>query len=254
MLCDTHCHVHDKQFDKVRADVIDRAFASGIGALIAIGCDVETSVYASVLAKVHDRIFFTAGFHPHEAKRASKKDLETIAKLLEHKKCVGLGECGLDYYYDHSPKKEQLAIFETQIKLAIATKKTLVIHMRDSFDDTYALLNKYNKKLSNVVIHCFTDTLKNAQQLIDLGFFISLSGIVTFKNAKELHEVAKTVPMDQLLIETDCPYLAPIPYRSKRNEPAYLIETAKKVASLRQMELPALKSALAKNVKQAFGI
>jgi len=254
MLCDTHCHVQDKQFDKDRANVIERAFKTGIDTLIAIGCDTQTSLHASVLAKVHDRVFFSAGFHPHEAKLATKRDIKMIAELLGHKKCVALGECGLDYYYEHSPKKEQLDIFETQIQLAISTKKPLIVHMRDSFDDTYAMLSTHKNKLSKVVIHCFSDTLKHAQQLIDLGFFISLSGIVTFTNATEIQEVAKAVPLDQLLIETDCPYLAPIPYRGKRNEPAYLNETAQQIAKLRQLELPALKSALKKNVKRAFGI
>ena len=252
MFVDTHCHIHDARFDSDRTLVLQRARESGISKMISIGCDLETTRQARALSQTHQDIYFSAGYHPHEAKSASPENLAEIKKLALHKKCVAIGECGLDYHYDHSPREVQQRIFAEQIRLAKELRKTLVVHVRDAFDDCFKLLDGFPFSDVPVVIHCFTGSLDVATRFIELGCTISISGIATFKEPGQLHEVISMAPLSQLLIETDAPYLAPLPYRGKRNEPSYIVKVAEIVAQLKSLTLNDAAQALTDNSVRVF--
>lgn len=252
MLVDTHCHIHDARFDEDREEVLKRARTAGVKAMISIGCDLETTKRAKALAQTHDDVYFSAGYHPHEAKEASEAELLELEHLAAHPKCVAIGECGLDYHYDHSPRDIQNQIFRAQIALAVRMKKALVIHVRDAFDDCLALLAAHDTSQIAVVIHCFTGTVEVAQKMLERGFYLSISGIVTFKDPGALEQVVAFAPLDRLLIETDAPYLAPLPYRGKRNEPAHVSVVADKVAALKGLSRAELEDALLTNARRVF--
>lgn len=254
MLVDTHCHIHDARFDTDRAQVLQRAREAGVGIMISIGCDLETTKRAQALAQVHKDVYFSAGYHPHEARLASKEVLSELKEIAQDKKCVAIGECGLDYYYNHSPKEAQLAVFNQQIELAKELKKALVIHVRDAFEDCLEQLKGFPFREVPVVIHCFTGSLEIAKRFLNLGCIISISGIATFKDPGELDQVIVAAPLDQLLVETDSPYLAPLPYRGKRNEPSYVVNVAQKVAELKQIEFKGVSEALTRNSLNVFKI
>ncbi len=253
MLIDTHCHLDDKRYDTERALVLKRAKQAGIQKLITIGCSLENSLRTKDLAIVHDFIFFSAGIHPYNASYAPKGFIDDLAKIASHKKCVAIGECGLDYYYENSSPKAQKEVFAAQIKLASKLNKALVVHVRDAWEDCLNMLQRY-KPASPVVIHCFTGSLKNAQKCVDLGYYISLPGVLTFKNAGDLLKVAKLISLDKIIIETDAPYLAPVPYRGKRNEPAFVVKVAEKIAEIKEVELEKVVEITGKNGQQIFSL
>lgn len=253
MLVDTHCHVHDARFEDDREQAIARARATKVSAMICVGCDLETTKRAQALAQIHADIFFSAGFHPHEAKEANADFIDALRAFARDPKCVGIGEAGLDYYYDHSPRETQAQVFVAQAKLAAELNKPLIIHVRDAFDECLDLL-KPVANLRTVVIHCFTGSLEVAKRIVDLGYYISISGIVTFKNPGELDQVVVQIPLDRLLIETDSPYLAPLPYRGKRNEPAYVVKVAEKIAELRGISVDEVARVTSENAKRVFGL
>lgn len=230
MLIDSHCHLDAKQFDDDRPMVIRRAREAGVGCFLTIGCDVENSRRALGLAATHADIFATVGVHPHEAAKAADNFIDDLRELAAHPRAKAIGECGLDYYYDFSPRERQQEVFAAQVDLAKELGLPLVIHVRDAWEDCLEILTDKNPQ--HGVIHCFTGTLENAQASLDLGFHISIPGIVTFKKAGDIPEVVNLVPEDKLLIETDSPYLAPSPHRGKRNEPAFVNFVADKVAEL----------------------
>jgi TatD DNase family protein len=253
MLVDTHCHVHDARFDEDREQVLERARAAGVSAMIGIGCDLETTTRAQVLSSIHPDLYFSAGFHPHEAKLAGADFIAELSNFAKDPKCVAIGECGLDYYYDHSPHEIQHEVFAAQARLAAQLKKPLVIHVRDAFDDCLDILKPVHN-LGPVVIHCFTGSLEIAKRIVDLGYYISISGIVTFKNPGELDQVVKYAPLERLLVETDSPYLAPLPHRGKRNEPAYVVKVVEKIAELRSIPFEDAAKALTHNARHVFKI
>lgn len=253
MFVDTHCHLHDPRFDEDRAEAINRAREAGVQAMIAIGCDLETTQKAQSLALIHEDIYFSAGFHPHEAKLAGTDVAALLKPFATHPRCVAIGECGLDYYYDHSPRDVQMAVFTQQANLAADLQKPLVVHVREAFDDCLTILDSISN-LKTVVIHCFTGSLSVAQQMIERGYYLSIPGIVTFKAPGQLLEVVAQMPLDRLLIETDSPYLAPLPYRGKRNEPAYVVKVAEKIAEARSIALEEAAAALTTNSKRVFRI
>lgn len=254
MLIDTHCHLDAPRFDEDRADVMERARAAGVRRMVTIGCDEESSRRALGLAATHDDVWATVGVHPHEAAAAPEGFDETLEALSRHERCVAIGECGLDYYYDHSPRERQREVFARQVALARRMRKPLVIHVRDAWSDTLDVLHAEGARDAGGVIHCFSGSLEDAERSLELGFYLSIPGIVTFKSPGDLPEVVKRVPLDRLLVETDSPYLAPVPYRGKRNEPAYVLEVARKVAELREMPLEELIEATGKNARALFGL
>ena len=252
MLVDTHCHVHHAPFDSDRSHVLQRARDAGVKRFVAVGCDLEDSMQARDLAAEHDDMVFTAGIHPTEAAKAPKDGIERIRQLAQHPKCVAIGECGLDFYHTDSEPPTQRTWFAEQIELAKALDKPLVIHVRDAWDDCLDLLACKQGNALRGIIHCFTGTWEHACKAMDLGFWISISGIVTFHNARQLQEVAAQMPLDRILLETDCPYLAPTPHRGKRNEPAYVHLVAQAVARLHKLPVEELVHRTGANACQVF--
>jgi TatD DNase family protein len=254
MIIDSHCHLHDEKFAEDLPEVLARAKQAGISHMVTIGCDLKTTENAARVAHSVPEVYFTAGFHPHDAKHMNDVDFKAIGKLAQDKKCVAIGECGLDYYYLHSSIDEQKTAFTKQIELALEQNLPLVIHLRDAFDDCVSILKSYQGLSGRVVIHCFSGTLKQAQLFAGMGFFISLSGIITFKKPGELLDVARTIALEQLLVETDAPYLAPHPLRGKRNEPELITYTIDAIAQARGQDATVIKEQTYKNTKQFFGI
>lgn len=235
-LVDSHCHLDNSQFDPDREAVIDRALAVGVERMVVIGTgdgppDLEAGIR---LADRHEPIYATAGIHPHDASKAAPETYQRLAELLKHPKVIALGEIGLDYHYDHSPREVQRHVFVEQMLIAGEAGKPIVIHTREAWEDTIALLETYWRPRGlGGIMHCFSGNPEQAELCVDLGFHLSFGGIVTFPKAADVQEAARQTPADRLLIETDAPYLAPVPYRGKRNEPAFVAETARKLAQLR---------------------
>ena len=235
-LIDSHCHLDSKEFDGDREEVIARAMDAGVTRMVAIGTgngppDLEAGVR---LADQHAAFYATVGVHPHDAVEARPDDFKRLAKLLLHPKVIAVGEIGLDYHYDFSPMDTQKAVFVEQMAIAAAAKKPIVIHTREAWDDTIAMLREHWAPHGlGGIMHCFSGGTKEARQALDLGFYLSFGGIVTFPKALELQEAAKATPRDRILVETDAPYLAPVPKRGRRNEPSLIVHTVQKLADLR---------------------
>jgi len=239
-LIDSHCHLDSPEFDADREDVIARALEAGVDHMVAIGTgsgppDLDAGIR---LADRYPQFYATVGIHPHDAAKASAGDFERLAKLLSHPKVIALGEIGLDYHYDFSPRDTQTLTFIRQMEIAAAAKKPIVIHTREAWDDTAALLEKHWKPHGiGGIMHCFSGGPSEARRALDLGFYLSFGGIVTFPKALDVQSAAKEAPADRILVETDSPYLAPVPKRGKRNEPALIVHTARKLAELRGQSL-----------------
>lgn len=236
MLFDTHAHLYAGQFDKDREAMIERAFEAGVSRIVVVGIDEDTIPLAIDLAEKYESIYATVGWHPKEAIHYRAHHLDYLRKMSEHEKVVALGEMGLDYYWDTSPKDVQHEVFREQIRLAKEVDLPIIIHNRESTDDVIRILQEEDAGQVGGIIHCYSSTVENLDVFLDMNFYISLAGPVTFKNAQEPKEVAKHIPLERLLIETDAPYLAPHPYRGKRNEPAYVTKVAEEIATLRGMD------------------
>ncbi len=234
MLIDTHTHLDDPRYDADREAMIARARAAGVDTMITIGCDLATSRAAVALADRYPFVYATIGVHPHEVRRIQPDWYEALRGLAASRKVVAYGEIGLDYHYNHSPAEEQRQRFREQIQLAKALGLPVIIHTREAQEDTIRMLKEEDASSIGGVFHCFSGDAWLAQAALDLGFYLSFSGIVTFQNAAMLRGIVKTVPADRLLIETDCPYLTPVPHRGKRNEPAYVRHVAELLAQVRQ--------------------
>jgi TatD DNase family protein len=232
---DSHCHLDDKQFSSDRESVIQRALNAGLKYMLAIGTgegppDLEAAIR---MAEAHEPIFATVGVHPNDAAKLTDGTLSQLEKLLGHPKVSALGEIGLDYHWD-TPKELQLPLFREQLSLAAQAKKPVIIHTRDAWDDTLAVLRSdWAGTGLPCVMHCFTGNIAQAEECLDLGFYLAFGGVATFPKASEVREAARITPPDRLLLETDAPYLAPAPYRGKRNEPGYVIHTAQVLAEVR---------------------
>lgn len=258
-LVDSHCHLDSARFDADRAEVLARARAAGVGAIVNVGCDLASSLRSLGLAAAHPDVWATVGVHPHEAKDAPAGFDDELVRLAEHPRCVALGECGLDYHYDHSPREVQRTVFARQIAAARRANKPLVLHIRpkeggDAFDDAMAILAAEGGRDCGGVFHCFTGTVEQARRALDLGFLVSLPGVVTFKDAGELPEVARLLPSDGILVETDAPYMTPVPHRGKRNEPAFVVHTAEAVAALRGEDRLAFMKTAGDNARRLFAM
>lgn len=252
-LIDTHCHLDEQYFPGGTEPVLVRARAAGVGAFMVIGVG-ETLLQARAAVKLAEsdssRIAAAIGVHPHDASSASPETYEEIASLGAHEAVAAVGEIGLDYHYEHSPRDVQREVFSRLVRLARELKKPIVVHTREAGDDTLAILDGEGASAVGGIIHCFSEDEKFAQRALDLGFDLSFSGIVTFKNARAVAEVAASAPLDRIHIETDSPYLAPVPLRGKPCEPAYIVHTAKRVAELRKITVDDLSAALWKNAER----
>ena len=256
---DAHCHLQDEFLDtphNAREEVIatlERAHVAGVDRVIVVGTGLRSSVEALGLTELAGpvEIFATVGLHPHDA----KDDLDPVADLARsgHPRLVGIGECGLDYFYEHSPREAQRRAFSAQIALASELDLALVVHARDAFDDLFAILSSEGVP-ARTVIHCFTGTPEDAEGCLALGCDISISGIVTFKNADLVREATRLVPLDRLHVETDSPFLAPVPYRGKKNEPAFVSLVGQYVAELRGDDPLALREATSANSARLFNV
>jgi TatD DNase family protein len=232
-LVDSHCHLDDEQFDPDREQVIERARAAGVDRMMAIGTgdgppDLEAAVR---LARQYPFIYATVGVHPHDAAKAKPETFAALEALLHEPKVLAVGEIGLDYHYDFSPRDVQAAVFAEQLKLAGRAGKPVVIHTREAWEDTLRMLREQWR--GGGIIHCFSGGPAEARQVLELGFHLSFGGVLTFPKAETLREAARFAPDDRLLVETDAPYLAPVPKRGKRNEPAFMIETVRRLAEVR---------------------
>jgi TatD DNase family protein len=252
-LVDSHCHLDNEQFDADRDAVIQRALDAGVERMVVIGTgegppDLEAGIR---LADRHACCFATVGIHPHDAAKATEQTFQRLATLLRHDKVIALGETGLDYHYDFSPREVQRAVFLQQMGIARDARKPIVIHTREAWDDTLALLEQHWKPTGlGGIMHCFSGGLVDAERCLALGFHLSFGGIVTFPKATEVQEAARHAPADRILVETDAPYLAPVPRRGKRNEPAYVVETARKLAELRGVTLEEIAQATTGNFRR----
>jgi TatD DNase family protein len=254
MLIDSHCHLTDRQFDEDRAAVMERARAAGVRRFIVIGAngDFSHNEKALALANECEDVFAVIGVHPHDAKDITAETYEQLRKLAQHPKVVGLGETGLDFYYDNSPREDQRQHFRHFIRLTRELDLPLSMHVRDAYEEAARTLQEEGAGRIRGVMHCFTGNAQEAKTLLELGLYISFSGIVTFKSASDLRAVAKAVPLDRLLIETDCPLLAPTPYRGKRNEPAYVVQVAKTVAEVKGVSFTEIADATWRNAQLLF--
>jgi len=246
MAIDTHAHIFDDAFNDDREFVIKRIIENNINKVIIVGFSKETNVKALELASRYSFFYPTIGYHPSEANDIAESDLVLLEKMVSENKVYAIGECGLDYYWVKDNKDKQKWLFTKQIELSIKNNLPLVIHCRDAINDVYQILKEYNGKVK-FVMHCYSGSKEMALEFIKLGGYISLGGPVTFKNAKEPKEVAESVPLERLLIETDCPYLAPHPYRGKRNESSYVRLVLEEIARLRNIEVFELEKILDNN-------
>jgi TatD DNase family protein len=252
-LIDSHCHLDFPDFQGQVPEVLARAEANGVAHLVTICTRVSEFDKVLAIAESDPRISCSVGIHPHEAADEPSVDAERLVELAKHPKVVGIGEAGLDYYYDKSPRERQRQVFATHIEASRRSGLPLIVHSRDADDDTIEELRiGATKGGLTGVIHCFTSTQKLADAALEIGFYISLSGIVTFKNAEELRAVIKTVPLDRLLVETDSPYLAPVPKRGKKNEPSFVKHTAAFAAQLFGMSDEAFAAKTTENFQRLF--
>jgi TatD DNase family protein len=252
MLFDSHCHLTDPVFDEDRELVLERARAAGVAGLVTIASHPQDAEAALALARAHDDVWCTAGVHPHEAERGTPEALARVRALLDEPEMVAIGECGLDFHYDHAPRAAQHATFEAQVGLAAATGMPLVVHSRAADADMAALLRSLPAGVRGV-LHCFTggDALLDAA--LEAGWWVSFSGIVTFRRFEATGQV-RAVPDDRLLVETDAPYLAPVPHRGRRNEPAFVVGTAEVVARQRGCTVEELAALTAANARRFYGL
>lgn len=231
MLFDSHAHLNDDRFDEDREEVIEYIRKSGVDLVVNPGADMETSKSAIELANKYDFIYSAVGVHPHDVSGMTESDIETLRKWAkENEKVVAIGEIGLDYYYDLSPREDQKKWFIRQIELANELGLPFIVHDRDAHGDTFEIIKKYKAKDTGCVLHCYSGALELAQEYVKLGCYISIPGTVTFKNNKKTVEVAKEIPLEWLFIETDSPYMAPVPFRGKRNDPSMVKYVAEKIA------------------------
>jgi TatD DNase family protein len=252
-MIDTHCHLFDEEFDIDREDTIKRAIDSGVEKMILVGFSHKTNQLAQEMAKKWNVFYPTAGLHPSEASLNYLNDFLEFKSFVEKNKVYAIGECGLDYHWDVTYKEEQKKLFRLQCEYAIEKDLPIIVHSRDAAKDTFDIIASYKGKLKGVM-HCYSGSKELALEYVKLGFYISLGGPVTFKNAKEPKEVAKAVPLDLLLIETDCPYLAPTPMRGKRNESSYVKYVRDEIASLKGITPKEVEEATTKNAIRLFKI
>ena len=251
MLVDSHCHLDFPDFAERLPELLAAMANNDVGAAVCIGVNLEDFPNVLALAEAYPHLYATVGVHP-EYTDAAEPDVAELVRLAAHPKVIAIGETGLDYYWQKDKPEWQRVRFRTHIQAARACGKPLVIHMRDAAEDTLRLLGEEGAEMVGGVMHCFTENWEVARQALDLGLYISFSGIVTFKNAKAIKEVATRAPLDRILVETDSPYLAPMPYRGKQNQPAFVLHVAEEIARLRGMTTEAVAEATTANFFKLF--
>jgi len=260
-MIDTHTHLDFKEFNNDREEVIKRYFDGGGEKLINVGCDLNSSIRSCELAKKYENVFASAGIHPHDADTVNEHSLEKIEKIVRHYKVIAVGEIGLDYFRNLSPQEKQIEALRLQLELADNHNMPIILHCRDAYNDMLDILKSYKTSDWRGVIHCFSASLEIAEEFLKLGFYIGFTGIVTYYKDKmefngepEIYKVIKNTPLDKMLIETDCPYLAPIPKRGERNEPLFVKYVAEKIARVRKTDFEKIEKATSENAKKLFGI
>lgn len=248
---DTHSHYDDKRFSPDREDLLKSLQSQGVSLAVSCGCDIETTQFNFDLAQEYDFMYFAAGFHPECLEGASLEDLKIIEKFAKNKKCVAIGEIGLDYHWMSSSKQVQQDFFEAQIDLAKKMDLPVIVHDREAHGDTLDILKNTKPK---GVVHCFSGSKEMAREIIKLGMYIGLNGVVTFSNARKSLEVVKEIPLDRLVLETDCPYLAPVPFRGKRNDSSLIPHIAEKIGLVLNMDTQELLNITAENGKRLYNI
>jgi TatD DNase family protein len=257
ILIDTHAHLTDAKFDADREEAIDRSIDSGIGAVISIGEDIDSSQEAIALAKTHPSVFSTVGVHPHNASRWGDEAQDALRGLLGERqdaKIVAVGETGLDYHYDFSPREQQIEALTAQLRLAKEHALPVVLHCREAADDLLGVLEQEQDSTLRGVLHCFAEDLPAARRVIELGLFLGIGGLVTFKNAAGLRDVIQAVGLERIVVETDAPYMAPVPRRGKRNEPALVAHTARFLAELLSLGEAEVAEITTRNALALFGL
>lgn len=254
MIFDSHCHLHDEKFKDDLSEVLQRAKEANVTHFVTIGCDIETTQNAAKIANEYENVYFSAGFHPHDAQFLTDENFLLLKELAKNKNCVAIGECGLDYFYNNSTEQAQKKAFIAQIELAKELDLPLIIHLRDAYEDCLDIFKKHLSSEQKVVIHCFSGTYEQALVFTSMGFYLSIPGIITFKKPGSLPEVAKDIPLNQLLIETDAPYLAPHPFRGQRNEPSFITKTLEAVANYRNEPKDKIEKILFENTMKFFGL
>jgi TatD DNase family protein len=257
-LVDSHCHLDDERFAEDLDTVLERATAAGVSRILTIGTgDGPPEIDRAVrLAERYEQVYASVGVHPQDASKFTPRTLDDLRALVTHQKVVAFGEIGLDYHWEFSPgsapREAQREVFVEQLKLARAASLPITIHTRDAWDDTMVILREHwrREESGDAVMHCFTGGPAQAQEALDLGFYLSFGGVLTFKTADQVRESARITPGDKLLVETDAPYLAPMPYRGKRNEPAMMIETARKLAAVRETTVEEIASITTANFER----
>ena len=255
-LIDSHAHIQGEEFVRDLRAVIQRAQQAGVEKIIVVGGagDLSTNDTALELAKSHPGLYATIGMHPHDAKEVSEEALQKLEALAKSPKVVAVGETGLDFYYNHSPRHVQIELFCRFIQMARQARLPLVVHNREAQREVVEFLRREGKGDLRGVVHCFTGDYEAATEILDLGFYLSFTGIITFKNADALREVARKLPLDRMLVETDSPYLAPVPHRGKRNEPAFVRFVAEALSRVTGLSLDQVAEATSRNAKALFGI
>jgi TatD DNase family protein len=255
-LIDSHAHIQGAEFSADVGDVVRRARAAGVAKIVVVGGagELSSNDAALAIARSDPGLFATVGMHPHDAKDVSEENLQRLQQLAAEAKVVAIGETGLDFYYDHSPRDVQRRLFARFIHMARETNLPLIVHDRDAHAEIAELLRQEGGGALRGVIHCFTGDYAAAKTFLDLGFYLSFSGILTFKNAEALRDAARKAPLDRVLVETDSPYLAPVPKRGKRNEPAFVLHVAEMLAQVRNLPLETVAHATTENAERLFSI
>lgn len=260
-MIDTHTHLDFKEFNQDREETIKRFFENGGEKIINVGCDLKSSERSYELAKNNEGVFASVGIHPHDANSVNEHSLKKIEELVPHYKVIAVGEIGLDYFRNLSPQEKQVEAFKSQLDLAENHKMPVILHCRDGYNEILDILKEYKTSNWSGVIHCFCASWKIAEEFLKLGFCVGFTGIVTyykdeseFNGEPEIYKVIKNTPIDRMLIETDCPYLSPVPERGKRNEPLFVKYVAEKIAEIRKTDFEKIEKATSENARRLFGI
>ncbi len=254
-IIDSHCHLNFPQFKGKLDEIVKRALDNGVSRMLTISTKLNEISELESISKSYSEVYNSVGVHPHECKNYKDLSLNDLIKHTENSKCIGIGESGLDFYYENSPKELQTKLFKIHIEAARETNLPLIVHTRSADIQTIQVLSDEMKRGSfSGLIHCFSTSKKLAESAIDLGFYISLSGIITFSKSTELRDIVKVLPLNKLLVETDAPYLAPEPYRGKCNEPSYVIHTAKILADLKGLDLDVIAEKTTQNFNRLFNL
>lgn len=254
MYIDTHAHLTDECFQNCVDEILEQSKQQGVEKIFCASYDKQSSIESVELAKKYDDVYAIIGVHPHDAKTYDNELEKTLTQLAQFEKVVAIGEIGLDYHYDLSPRDVQKQVFEKQIELAHKLQLPIVIHTREAIGDTMEILRRYKSKICGALVHCFNASKEILHEIMDMGFYVSYGGAVTFKNANGLLEAVKNTPLDRIMLETDCPYMTPVPYRGKTNFPKYIPIVAQKISELKNVPIKEVEEITTKNAKKFFKI